>query len=103
MSVIYISGPMTGLPNFNYPKFNAVAAKLRAQGHRVYNPAEFPHDGDLEDFPLRMAFASYCNFICLEADTIYMLDGWEKSKGATVEHSLARVCGLDVVQGEFGV
>ena len=100
MAIIYLSGPMTGYPESNYPAFNAAAADLRAMGHRVYNPAEFPHDGDEASFPLRRAFAAYSAFICLEADTIVVLPGWEKSRGAAAEMALARVCGLDCV--EFG-
>ncbi|MCI4427735.1 MAG: recombinase RecT [Burkholderiales bacterium] len=32
MKRIYISGPMTGLPELNFPAFNAEAARLRALG-----------------------------------------------------------------------
>ena len=94
MAIIYLSGPMTGYPDYNYPAFNAAAAALRAYGHRVYNPAEFPHDGD--SFPMRRAFAAFSAFICLEADTIVALPGWEKSRGANAEMALAHVCGLEV-------
>ena len=34
VSIVYISGPMTGLPEFNYPAFFAKAAELRAEGRR---------------------------------------------------------------------
>ena len=80
MAIIYLSGPMTGYPDYNYPAFNLAAAALRAYGHRVYNPA----------------FAAFSAFICLEADTIVALPGWEKSRGATAEMALAHVCGLEV-------
>ena len=40
MKRIYISGPMTGLPEFNFPAFHAAAAKLRERGHAAVNPAE---------------------------------------------------------------
>lgn len=93
MSVIYLSGPMTGYPDFNRPMFNSAAAKLRAEGHEVYNPAEYKFDGE---FPVREAFAEYCQFICTKADTIAMLPGWEFSKGATMEYRLAKICGLKI-------
>jgi hypothetical protein len=37
---IYISGPMSGLPNLNFPAFYAAQAKLEAEGYKVVNPAE---------------------------------------------------------------
>lgn len=101
--VIYLSGPMTGMPEYNYPLFREVAGELRAMGHRVYNPAEFPHKGDPKSFPIRQAFAAYSNFICLEADTIVLLPGWERSKGVSAEKALAENCGIDVIEWtEFG-
>lgn len=96
--VIYLSGPMKGYPEGNYPLFRSVAAKLREQGHRVYNPAEFPHNGPHDTFPIRQAFAAYCSFICLEADTIVLLPGWQKSKGVSAEKALAENCGLEVIE-----
>ena len=91
---IYLSGPMTGLPELNYPRFREVADTLRKLGHVVYNPADFPHIGP---FPIRQAFAEYTAFICNRADTIVMLEGWERSKGALAEKALAENCGLKVI------
>lgn len=95
---VYLSGPMTGLPEYNYPAFHAAAAALRALGHTVYNPAQYPHDGALEEFPIRQAFADYCRFICTEADLIVMLPGWQASKGATAERALGRAIGLRIAE-----
>ncbi len=95
--IIYLSGPMSGYPDFNYPLFHAVTGELRRLGHRVYNPAEFPHDGPPETFPIRAAFAAYSSFICLEAQVICLLPGWEKSMGASAEIALAKNCKLQVV------
>lgn len=97
MTKIYLSGPMNGYPGSNYPLFNAVSGQLRLQGFEVYNPAEFPHDGPAETFPIRAAFAAYAKFICEEADIIVLLPGWEKSKGVSAELALAKNCGLRVV------
>lgn len=44
MRRVYLSGPMTGLPDLNFPAFHAAAAQLRAQGLEVVNPAEINVD-----------------------------------------------------------
>ena len=89
---------MSGLPDHNYPAFHRAADVLRSKGFRVYNPAEFPHDGAPEDFPIRIAFAAYANFICLEADTLVLLPGWEPSKGVRAEKALAENCRLRIIE-----
>lgn len=105
---VYVAGPMQGIPNFNFPRFNAVAAAFRANGHTVFNPAEKDIErhagvniaagnasGSLAEaktthgFSLRTALAEDCRFICEQANTIVMLPGWEQSKGAMAEHRLA--------------
>lgn len=91
---IYLAGPMTGLPDFNYPRFKEKAAELRSMGHEVKCPTE--HKYDVNNFPLREAFADIANYICNEADAIYLLDGWHKSHGARIEHDLAVYLGLFV-------
>lgn len=92
---IYLSGPMSGYPNGNYPLFNIVSAMLRRAGHTVYNPAEFQHDEP--EFPLRRAFAAYAKFICEEADAIVLLPSWEQSSGVSAELALAKNCKLRVI------
>ena len=107
---------MTGIPFFNFPLFNSVTAELRAQGHEVFNPAERDierHNGkDISadnpngcqivaaknhGFSLRQALADDCEYICLQADAIVMLPGWEHSKGARAEHALAAALGHNIM------
>lgn len=40
MKTLYIAGPMSGIPQFNFPAFIAAAAALRAQGYTIISPAE---------------------------------------------------------------
>lgn len=95
---IYIAGPMSGLPDFNYPAFHAAAAVLRAQGHQVENPAENPAPtcGTWQGY-MRMSLRQIaaCDCLC-------MLPGWRTSRGARIEHGLALDLGLDVQDFEEG-
>lgn len=113
---IYVAGPMSGIPEFNFPAFNAATARLRADGHFVFNPAERDierHNGidiskgnatgsqslaaEQHGFSLREALADDTAFICKEADAIAMLPGWENSKGARAEWALAVALGHAVI------
>lgn len=93
MSRVYIAGPMTGLPAKNYPAFAAEAARLRALGHEVINPAEvnagLEHEGWAacmkRDIPEM-----------LKCDAVQLLPGWLKSRGVKVEVTLARALGIYV-------
>lgn len=89
---LYLAGPMRGYENLNFPAFHAAAEKLREQGHSVFCPAENDIGEDL-----RRAFAMDTQWICLCADGIALLPGWEESKGATAEHALATALGLKVI------
>jgi DNA-binding transcriptional regulator YdaS (Cro superfamily) len=92
---IYLSGPMTGKPELNFPAFNAEAARLRNLGLRVINPAEvdLPPDSDWAEF-MRIDLADMLE----HCDTVGTLPGWERSKGASTEVYLARQLGMRVVR-----
>ncbi|MCO8251131.1 DUF4406 domain-containing protein [Comamonas thiooxydans] len=89
---IYLAGPMSGLPEFNYPAFHVAATVLRAQGHHVENPAENPQPacGTWQGY-MRMSLRQIAACDCL-----YMLPGWRSSRGARIEHGLALDLGLEV-------
>lgn len=89
---VYLSGPMTGIKDFNFPTFHAAAAKLREQGHHVFNPAETEPQPSYKDY-LRIDL----NWIMENAEAIAMLPGYSKSKGAMAELSLANALGLEVL------
>lgn len=82
--IVYIAGPMTGLPDVNRPAFHAAAAELVARfGCTVLNPAEHP-DG-----------LSYCEYMELameklkRANTVLLLPDFWLSKGASFEFEAA--------------
>lgn len=94
-AVIYLSGPMTGLPEFNYPAFNAMAATLRGRGFVVNNPAENGMAGRGWGECMRVAIKQLC-----DSDVIVMLDGWEDSRGARIEIRMAGDRGIPVFFAE---
>lgn len=92
----YIAGPMTGLPELNFPAFHAKAAEWRARGHTVLNPAEInPDPGMAWSDAMRADIA-----MLVTCHQIVLLDGWTRSKGATLEHHIAVALGLHVVHPE---
>lgn len=88
-SIIYLSGPMAGLPLFNYPAFEYAAAALRRQGHTVVSPHECG-SGTWEACMKRDIAAM---MVC---DTIALLPGWRESRGAQIELGLARALGYTI-------
>lgn len=103
MNTVYLAGPMTGLPGYNFPAFDAAAELLEAQGYRVFNPAQMdrdvgfdPRSTEVDDKFLRDALRRDLAAIC-DADAIAMLPGWEKSGGARIEWMLAAHLGLEII------
>lgn len=92
MKHVYISGPMTGLPDLNFPAFHAAAKALRAMGMQVTNPAELNTgtNAQWEDC-MRVDVKALC-----DCTGLVLLPGWENSRGAFVELFLARQFAMPV-------
>ena len=88
--IIYLSGKMTGLPDYGRSAFEAAARELELRGHVVLSPATLPDGLKYEQY-MRIDFA-----MVQEADAICMLPGWESSNGANAEKEFARELGLPV-------
>jgi hypothetical protein len=107
---VYIAGPMTGLPEFNFPAFFAAEEELLGNGMGdvvVFNPARRDNDVHGEDisvgnaggsieqaaaqhgFSIREALGADTAWICATATEVRMLKGWSNSSGATAERALA--------------
>tara|TARA_Y100000593_G_scaffold87420_1_gene167846 strand:+ start:35 stop:406 length:372 start_codon:yes stop_codon:yes gene_type:complete len=111
MPTIYVAGPMRGHDDYNYPAFDRQKQVLEEQGWNVVNPADLDRDdnkpinGPMEFDPennyedhefMRQALKRDMVAICDECTAIYMMSGWERSKGAKTEHALAKALGLSV-------
>lgn len=92
----YIAGPMTGYPEFNHPAFHAKAAELRAAGEDVINPAE--NDAEIGlDQPWDTYLRRDLVLLAEKCNKIVLLDGWEKSMGATLERHVGEKLGFTIV------
>lgn len=89
---IYLSGPMTGIEQSNFPEFHRWAAILRAQGFEVVSPAEIQEAGTWE-LCLREDLRELCT-----CDGIALMPGWENSRGANLELHVAHRLGMKVLQ-----
>jgi hypothetical protein len=89
---IYVAGPMSGLPEFNYPAFHEAARRLRALAYAVENPAECLGGAgwDWRDY------MRACIPQLLMCNAVALLPGWEDSKGARTERGLALALEYDV-------
>jgi nucleoside 2-deoxyribosyltransferase len=102
MKRIYIAGKMSGLPEMGYPAFNAEAARLRALGYNVENPAENPEK------PTWAAYMRQAIRQMLTCDAVALLPNWKQSRGALIEHGIAIALGIparpcEEFQGELDV
>lgn len=109
---LYISGPMTGLPSFNFPQFDHATAALRAQGYDIVSPAEHDRavvkaagkyvrienvpgyaEGDVQKYT--DAVGTLHDFLVWDfaqiaaCDGIALLPNWEHSSGARAERFVA--------------
>lgn len=82
---VYISGKMTGIPEYNFPKFNYYANMFRALKWKVMNPAEHHKHTDKSWF---WYITEDLKWIEKEQPQFFfMLNGWEDSHGAIIERT----------------
>ncbi len=92
-SVLYLSGPMTGIPEKNYWAFRDNTCRLREAGYGVVNPWELGQSNKMtwEQF-LRRDITE----MMLRCSGVATLPGWKKSKGARLEVYIAKALGWPV-------
>jgi hypothetical protein len=115
---IYLAGPMSGIPYFNFPEFARNATMLRRFNPDaiVFSPAEKDNErhgvdvsadnlaGDASigiaaavGLNIRVALADDLTWICQHATHIALMKGWERSAGARVEFALACALKLEFI------
>ncbi len=93
---VYIAGPMTGLPDSNYPAFNAAARAWRDRGWEVENPAEA--FGGQQNLPYK-DYVKHDLKVLKTCHAIALLPGWDgpDARGSVWEHEVAKLLGLRVL------
>jgi hypothetical protein len=94
MKYVFISGPVTGRPDFNTQAFSEAAAAIRALGFVVFNPREIDR-GDTtlpREHYMRICMATLVN----QSSALVSLPQWSSSKGAWLERKVAEEIGIPV-------
>lgn len=91
--VIYIAGPMSGLPDWNFPAFHEAEEAWREAGWEVNNPARA--FGGRTDLPYPQYLRHGIGKV-LESDALAVLDGWEASRGCRAEMFVADLVGIPI-------
>lgn len=114
--VIYLSGPMSGIPNYNIPEFERYAEKYRALGFEVVSPHDLDREGGGYDTPGHdpsVGFTApdlYRNYLRRDLRVLldrnvarmYLMPGWHKSNGARTEATIAEAIGILLYDAETG-
>ena len=87
----YISGPITGYPDNNIAAFETVEAYIRYRGDEPVNPLNVCTQSP------EHTWAEYMRAdirALMECEAIVVLKGWQGSRGACLEVSIARELGM---------
>lgn len=93
---LYLAGPMTGIPQHNFPAFRQAAEWLRQQGHEVISPAELHEEAEFYD----CAPGDYKKYLpedltaLASCDAVVMLPDSSRSHGAMWEAFSSLLFGL---------
>jgi hypothetical protein len=121
----YLAGPMSGIPQFNYPEFHRIAKELREAGYNIISPVEedspelqatlmASKDGLVNglqhvDTKAKVEGESWGDILARDVQTIFnrcdgvvVMQDWGKSRGARLEVFVANLAGrsLFVYEGK---
>jgi hypothetical protein len=106
---LYISGPMSGYPEWNFPAFFAAEEALEKRGMTCINPARQgapegidPLRATLEDAEFLARWKQYLaddlKDLLQNAEGVVLLPGWRKSNGAILEAIVGAFAGLQIFE-----
>jgi len=115
----YLAGPMSGIPQFNYPEFHRVAKELRDAGYNIISPVEedspelqatlmASKDGLVNgvqhvDTKAKVEGETWGDILARDVQTIFnrcdgvvVMKDWGKSRGARLEVFVANLAGRSI-------
>lgn len=88
---LYVSGPITGMPDLNRPAFEGAGWLLYRMGYDVVNPLENGLPGDAEwQTHMRTDIA----LMLKKCQAVVLLPGFQHSRGAMAELFTAHMLGI---------
>ncbi len=94
MQKCYIAGKVSGLDENVYrANFRRAEIAVSILGYEPVNPVELPHDHD----HTWLSYMREAMIEMLKCDLLYVLPGWEDSKGASIEVQLAKDLGISII------
>lgn len=99
---LYLAGPMSSYPDFNFPAFRAATARLRGSGYDVRSPHEWDeaeHGGRAPSEREAKPWSYYLRrdlALLIECEAVAVLPGWRESKGASLEVHVAQSLGMPI-------
>lgn len=95
MKRVYISGRISGLPEPLYTRYFADAEKLLlSMGYKPYNPTK---RGIVPGYKWEDYMKEDIKVLC-DCDAIYFLPNWMDSKGAVMEHDIAKKLSIPTIE-----
>lgn len=93
---IYISGGITGVQDYMV-KFAEVEEFLTAEGYEVINPAKV--NANLPASTRYEEYMKMCMVMIDMCEAVFLIDGWEESRGARFEKMYADIMGKVILDG----
>lgn len=108
--LIFVSSPYShpddNVREENYQKVSKYTAKLISEGHAVFSPILYGHNAlnFSPDMPTDWPFwESFCLTFLNKCDEmiVYMMEGWDKSRGVAEEIAYANNLGIKITYVEY--
>jgi hypothetical protein len=98
--IVYVSGPISGMPDNNRDAFSSIMWELTSRGHYVINPVQKGEElwGLLGREPTKEEYMKEDLKLLLECHAIFMLKGWSASVGACTERMVAEAIGIMILE-----